>query len=74
MSRSRRQTPVYGICVCRSERWDKRFWHRRLRARERTWIVGEPDPRPKDVSNPWRMGKDGKRRFDPVLEAKGFRK
>ena len=31
MSRSWRKHPCGQICSCKSERWDKRFWHRRFR-------------------------------------------
>ncbi|MDO8714463.1 MAG: hypothetical protein Q7K13_08305 [Polynucleobacter sp.] len=36
MSRSRRKVPIFGIASARSEKQDKRIWHKRMRAQERT--------------------------------------
>ena len=73
MSGSRRKTPVCGITSAASEKADKLAWHRRFRrvSRQRIVQAGEdadasaPLSQPKDVSNPWSMSKDGKRRFEP---------
>ena len=35
MSRSWRTHPCGQICSCKSERWDKRFWHRKFRSKGR---------------------------------------
>lgn len=59
---------IIGITACRSECQDKKIWHKRWRARERTRLTSIPfqnfDAYPpvseKEVSNPWQMGKDGK--------------
>jgi hypothetical protein len=67
MSRSQRNTPKFGITTCRSEKEDKKLWHRRLRARERTamtaaspeTLMGYLPLRENQVSNVWTMGKDG---------------
>jgi len=67
MSRSRRKTPIFGIAVCRSEKEDKKLWHQRLRARERTALsaaspealIGYLPLLENQVSNVWAMGKDG---------------
>jgi len=69
MSRSRRKTPMIGITTCRSERADKTIWHQRLRTHERTGLTGADAERleawlpvsERQVSNPWSMGKDGRR-------------
>ena len=63
MSRSRRRTPVCGITTCRSEKSWKQDAHRRLRVAERAMVDGDPEPRLRDVSNPWSFGKDGKQRL-----------
>ena len=68
MSRSRKKIPIVGITTCRSERHDKKIWHKRWRARERTALtstkVDDFDAYlpllEKQVSNAWDMGKDGK--------------
>lgn len=71
MSRSRRKTPVYAVASTRSESQDKREWHQRWRARVRDQLAAsgpDGDPQPLDrraVSDPWRMGKDGKRWIGP---------
>lgn len=70
MARSFRKTPVTGMTGSRSEKDDKRIWHRRLRRRtrcvlrqievdpERVETVSVPEIR--DVSNVWDFNKDGK--------------
>lgn len=67
MSRSRRKTPIVGHTTCRSEREDKKLWHRRWRAQERT-ALASASPEALDahlrlpvnqVSDVWSMGKDG---------------
>lgn len=68
MSRSYRKNPIMGITTCSSERQDKKIWHQRLRARERTAISSTSFEdldsyvpiSEKVVSNTWQMGKDGK--------------
>lgn len=67
MSRSRRNTPVSGIAVCRSERKDKKMWHTRWRTTERMALrSASPEELSahlpvleREVSNVWAMGKDG---------------
>jgi len=67
MSRSRRKTPIVGHTTCRSEREDKKLWHKRWRTRERAALTGaSPDILNShlpllehQVSNVWSMGKDG---------------
>ncbi len=68
MSRSRRKTPIMGHTSCRSEREDKKSWHRRWRARERTALASaSPEALSahlplleNQISNEWLMGKDGR--------------
>lgn len=68
MSRSRRKSPITGHTTCRSERQDKKIWHQRWRARERTTLAGMSSgdwdsylgSMKKEVSNVWSMGKDGR--------------
>ncbi|MGQ3891197.1 hypothetical protein [Legionella sp. CNM-4043-24] len=68
MSRSHRKNPIMGITTCASERQDKKIWHQRWRARERTSLnrISFEDLdsylplSEKEVSNVWQMGKDGK--------------
>ncbi len=77
MSRSRRKTPISGITTCRSERDDKKIWHGRWRARERTALAAAPQEAlnnhlptlENQVSDVWSMGKDGKCYFDPKRQA-----
>lgn len=76
MARSRRRTPIFGITTARSEKLDKKSWHRRLRAQSRDQLKGidassaeEADGLVpvdvRDVSNPWSMAKDGKHYWSP---------
>lgn len=68
VSRSRRKTPIVGNTTCRSESDDKKIWHKRWRARERTALASaSPDALDghlplleNQVSNVWAMGKDGR--------------
>ena len=67
MSRSYRQTPVVGITTSQSEKDDKKIWHGRWRARERTIISNSSNDLDSylpileiEVSNKWQMSKDGK--------------
>ncbi|MHB1654967.1 MAG: hypothetical protein ACYCSZ_01185 [Burkholderiales bacterium] len=39
MSRSRRKQPIVAHTNCRSECQDKKIWHQRWRARERTALA-----------------------------------
>ena len=71
MSRSYRHQPIRAITTSRSEKTDKRIWHARLRARERTrlesasaeQLEAHAGTRPREVSDPWGMSKDGKTRM-----------
>lgn len=68
MSRSLRKKPFFGHTTCRSERDDKKIWHRRWRSRERT-ALGSASPDAlnayfplleNQVSSASLMGKDGR--------------
>ena len=71
MSRSRRNTPIFGHTNARSEAADKRIWHKRWRTHERNRLSVLPEgadhiatPR-NAVSSTWAMDKDGKSWFSP---------
>ena len=79
MSRSYRHTPICGVCVCDSEKWDKKFWHRWMRAAIRTCLHNvDADevmlPHEHEVSDVWSFGKDGKQMFDPSEYPRAMRK
>lgn len=67
MSRSRRKTPIVGHTNSRSEREDKKLWHRRWRTRERVALTSaSPEALSahlplleNQVSSVWSMRKDG---------------
>lgn len=54
-----------GTTGVKSEKFDKKFWHRRFRkaVRRRLEAGHEVLPHFRELSDPWGMGKDGKRRF-----------
>ena len=68
MSRSRRKTKIFGVSKARSEKWDKVFYHRRLRhrvavsLRESLREGEEPEVLAhfREVSDLWAFAKDGK--------------
>lgn len=62
MSRSTRRTPIFGNSKAKSERWDKRFWHRRFRRAVKQALrhAYEIMPHFRVVSDPWLFAKDGK--------------
>ena len=76
VSRSMRKTPITGITTCRSEKEDKRMWHRRWRARQRTTLhsAGLEDVEyslassVRQYSNVWDMGKDGRQYWGRVFQ------
>ena len=71
MSRSRRNTPIFGHTNARSEATDKRLWHKRWRSRERGQLSVLPygsehiETLRHEVSSTWVMAKDGKSWFSP---------
>jgi hypothetical protein len=63
MSRSRRHTPIIGVCADArtSEKKDKQIWHRVYRRHEKQAIHhGREMPHFREVSDDWGMRKDGK--------------
>jgi hypothetical protein len=78
MSRSRKKTPICGNIRARSEKQDKKQWHKTLRSKARQILHTDYDteilPEDKDVSDPWSMNKDGKKMFDPETWPKRMRK
>lgn len=78
MSGSRKRTPISGITTARSEKQDKRIYNRRLRHSIKQILRVEPErevlPHLYSYSNPRRMPKDGRFRFDPSLYPKLMRK
>jgi len=68
MSNSRKKTSIAGHTICRSEKQDKRDYNRCYRHACKQFLhinhENEPLPHLKEYSNPWAMGKDGKKWFD----------
>lgn len=62
------KTPIFGISGARSEKQDKRIWHQRVRALERTKQRTVANSELEnyfpvsvlEASNVWSMGKDGR--------------
>lgn len=71
MSRSQKKTPIFGIAGGKSERADKKIWHGRLRALERSALASSTDlddhmaTTEREASNPWTFAKDGKSFWPP---------
>ena len=65
MSRSKKKHPIHGITSAASEKEDKKNWHRAFR-RKNAQLLQSPDadetqfPIPREMSDPWKMDKDGK--------------
>ena len=67
MSRSRRKKPIFAITTSHSECQDKKLWHQRLRARERTILASaslevlaaHQPVLENEIISVWAMGKDG---------------
>lgn len=78
MSRSRRKTPISGITTARSEKQDKRLANRRIRRRVRIALAVTPEvdllPACRELSDPWKMAKDGKGWFSVERYPEGLRK
>ena len=78
MTRSRKRTPIGGIVSARSEKDDKREYHRRERRRVREVLATTPEPESlphrKEVSDPWTMAKDGKQFLGRGTCARDLRK
>ena len=78
MSRSRRKKPFQGITTASSEKEEKREANRVERRvnREILRASGDGDQvrLTREVSDPWRMSKDGKARFDSAKYPESMRK
>ena len=67
MSRSYRKTPIFGDTTCRSEKQEKKQWHKALRAKERVAqallsqenLDSHIPLHENQIGNVWLMGKDG---------------
>jgi hypothetical protein len=76
MSRSIRKTPIFGITRAASEKKDKKIWHSRFRHASKQKLRAcddldtMVDVAAKEVSNPWLMSKDGKRRVSDIRHPK----
>lgn len=76
MSRSRKKTPIGGVTTARSEKGDKKRWHKGYRTRVKIALAIDIDgdlPHIREFFNPRGMQKDGKHWFSDI-EEKFFRK
>ncbi len=75
MTRSFRKNPIIGMGSS-SEKWDKRKYNRKLRAKVRREVKQDTEilTHLREVSNPWSMAKDGKFLFNPRKHPKLLRK
>jgi hypothetical protein len=75
MSRSRRNTPIRGVCAD-TEKKDKRLANRRLRAALRQMPADDDalEPLKREVSNVWTMDKDGKMYLGKDADPRDLRK
>jgi len=69
MSRSRKHTPISGIAIAKSEKWDKRLCNKIIRLKVKK-LLGKDyeeylDPLPNECRNVWSMAKDGKHYWNP---------
>lgn len=79
MSRSLRKTPIYPITSCKSEKLDKKSWHRCWRSKEHARLTntsieeldGYLTLLEDEVCNLWSMGKDG-HRYWPIRSQQEF--
>ena len=78
MAGSRRKTPKVGVTKARSEKKDKRAANRVARRKVTSALPasqeGELLPALKEVSNLWKMAKDGKIYWDSEIDPKLMRK
>lgn len=67
MSRSYRKTPISGITIGDSEKWDKQKANRKLRHKVKEAVEKDAEvlPERREVSNVYMFWKDGKHWFDP---------
>ena len=78
MSNSKKTTSIGGMTNSNSEKKDKRLYNRRYRHISKQFLhidsEREPFPHLMEYSNPWSMGKDGKKWFDADKYPKRMRK
>lgn len=78
MSRSRRRTPKKGITTARSEKQEKLQAHRRERRGVRVALAKGAEehelPHRREISDPWKMAKDGKCYLGTKAEPRDLRK
>lgn len=78
MSRSRRRTPKVGITTARSEKQDKLKAHRRERRGVKAALAKGAEehelPHRREVSDPWKMAKDGKAYLGQMAKPRDLRK
>ena len=68
MSRSYKKHPVHPFASCKSERWDKVFWHSRFRSQSKQYIKSKMSYDDdwdfpihfRSLSELWSFNKDGK--------------
>lgn len=78
VSRSRRKTPITGITTARSEKFDKKIWHRAYRHAERQRLHTNPYSFPRHHfefgAHAWNLSKDGKQYWGLDVTASLMRK
>ena len=82
MSRSIKNKYFLSHACCQSEKKDKKIWHKAFRKKEKQKISSSDleeyvTTHCREVSNPWIMGKDGKRYYlqnDLLTSIKGIAK
>lgn len=85
MSRSVRRSPFFSytasryVCGSESDKWWKKYWHRKMRAATLV-VLRDFDvdsgflPHTRQVSHIWASSKEGKIRFDPRQHPERMRK
>lgn len=70
MTRSRRNTPIFGHSTAPSEKEDKQRWHRAFRrsCRQALQYSLECTLHIKEFFNPWKMDKDGKSYYNEAKD------
>ena len=78
MSRSRKKTSIAGHASCKREKQDKRDYNRCFRRINKQILNSNYEievlPHLYEYSNPWAMGKDGKKWFNPDENPERMRK
>ena len=74
MSRSRRKTPIIGLCADTDKPFKVREHRRQRRAVAVALRIGADCPHPKEFGNTWASCKDGKMHLGSDAEARWMRK